>query len=89
MKLQLAQDAPGFLWLECLLERSGSMGVELIQNHPYLFRLRIVIVSQFPHLLGEVACRAPLPEIDVAPRRLRLEEHEEVVHPSALVLIES
>ena len=89
MKLQLAKDAPGFLWLECLLERSGSMGVELIQNHPYLFRLRIVIVSQFPHLLGEVACRLPLPEIDVAPRRLRLEEHEEVVHPSALVLIES
>src|SRR5215216_6598457 len=87
MKLQLAQDAPSFLWLECLVERSRSVGVEVIQNHPYLFCLRIVIAGQLPHLLGEIYRCAPFPEIDVAPRSLRLEEHEEVAHPSALVLV--
>src|SRR3712207_1693838 len=87
MKLQASEDAPGLLWLECFVERSWGMGVEVVQNHPYLLGFGIVLVGQLPHLLGEVARRAPLPEIDMAPRSLRLEEHEQVAHPSALVLI--
>src|SRR5918994_1941148 len=87
MKLQLAQDAPGLLWLECLVERSRGMSVEIVQDHPYLLGLGVVLVGKLPHLVGEIYGRAPLPEIDVAPRSLRLEEHEEVAHPSALVLV--
>src|SRR3712207_2103187 len=82
MKLQASEDAPGLLWLECFVERSWGMGVEVVQNHPYLLGFGIVLVGQLPHLLGEVARRAPLPEIDMAPRSLRLEEHEQVAHPS-------
>ena len=62
MELQPFYDAPGLgggeALGEALLEGSGAVGVQIVQDHPDRLDLRVGLVHQPAHLMGEVLHRA-------------------------------
>src|SRR3712207_1482151 len=77
----------GLRWLERPVERGASVRVEIVQHHPDLLCLRVMLVGQRAHLVGEVHARAPLGNLQVASASLGLEDGEDVGHAFALILV--
>ena len=63
------------------------MGVEVVEDHPHLLGLGVMLVHQPPHSQGEIHRRASIGDVQVSPSSLGLEEREDVDHTLALVLV--
>ena len=57
VKLEPAEDATGLAGCERLVERSGRVGREVVEDDADAFRLRVVRVDEVAHALGEVDAR--------------------------------
>src|SRR5215204_705226 len=87
MPFQLVQDTPRFLWRERLVQGPHRMGVEIVRHQHDLLGCGEVLVYQLLQLVSEVHSRTPLGNCYPAPPRQRLTQHEDVGHPSSLVLV--
>lgn len=63
------------------------MCVEVVQDQLNDLRLRVTIIHQPLHLMGEIQRGASLGHFDVSPSGLRLDEQKEVARAIALVLV--
>ncbi len=87
MKLQVFAYSPGLLGLEGFVERSGFMGVQVVQDHPNLFCFWVSFIDQPPHLVGKVNHGAPFSHFQVPPAGQGLTAHKQVAGPITLILI--
>ena len=65
VKLQLLQDAPGFLWRERLLQRCRLVGVEIIHHNTDHFGFRILLIDQPLHLPRKILHRSLFGHLDM------------------------
>src|SRR5437868_12560211 len=85
--LYLVQDTPCLLGWERLVQRPHRMGVEVVRHQHDLLGSREVFVYHLLQLAGEVLGGALLGNRYPAPAPQRLTHHEDVGHPSSLVLV--
>ena len=69
-----------------VIERTGGMGREVIEDDPDLLGLGIMDIEKLAHALGEVASRAMLGDLDLAPGAVRVEENEQIDRAIAPIL---
>ena len=91
MELQPFYDAPGLgggeALGEALLEGSGAVGVQIVQDHPDRLDLRVGLVHQPAHLMGEVLHRAAPGHRHMPPACQRLASQEQVARTLPAVLV--
>ena len=63
------------------------MCIEIVEDHPNHFGLRISMVNEPLHLICKVCFGSPLCDFDMPPSCLRLTEDKQVSRPLALILI--
>ena len=69
------------------IERSGFVGVEVVQYDTYHFRLRIPLIDPPAHLLGKVLHGPLRGDSNMPPADLRFTEQQEVAGLVALIFI--
>ena len=87
VELQPFGDPPGLGSREGLVQRRRAMGVQIVQNHPHYLGLRVGLIRQPTHLLGEVLGGAPLGQRHVTPAGQRLTGQEQVAGSLPPVLV--
>ena len=87
MKLQPLGDTPGLWGRESLVQRRHPVGVQVVQDQANHRDLRVSLVHQPAHLVGEVLGGAPLRHCHVAPARPGLAEQEQVAGALPPVLV--
>ena len=75
VELEAAQNSPGFRGRKCLLEGAGRVGRQVILHDPDARGIRIMDIDEFAHAAGVVSCRAPLGDLDLAPRPMHVDAH--------------
>ena len=87
VKFQFPGYAPGLLRRERLVQRRLAMGVQIVQDHSNHLGLRVDLLHQPAHLMGEVHLGAPLRHRHMPPAGQRLAGQEQVPGPSPDVLV--
>ena len=78
VELQSAQHPSGLLSRECLVERAGRVGRQIVENDTDTPGLGKVNVSKFAHAGGEIDCGPALGDFHLAPRPMDVDEHEQI-----------
>jgi len=60
---------------------------EVVHHHPDHLSLRIVHIDQVAHIFGEVASRAVIGDLDVAPRTVRIDTDKQVYGTIAAIFV--
>jgi hypothetical protein len=75
------------LGIEGFVEGSGGVDVEVVHYQAYLLGLRVEILGQVAHELGELASTPALAHLHASPAREGFEGHEEVGHAPPKVFV--
>lgn len=86
VELQASQDVTGLLGWEGLVERSCSVGVEVVLHDTDALDIRVALLDQITRHFSVVPLGAALGHCDVTPAGERFDQHEEVGDAAALVL---
>src|SRR5215472_1801447 len=87
VQFQPAGQSPGLGRLECLIQRRGRVGVEVVLHEHDRLGIGIVDVGQGLDAVRPVDAGAPGADYDVPPAAQRLARQEQVAYPAALVLV--
>jgi len=60
---------------------------EIVEDNANSFRLRVVLIDELPHALGEVDARTLIGDLGMAPGLVHVDEHEDVRGAIAYVLV--
>jgi hypothetical protein len=75
------------LGVEGLVEGRLRVGGEVVQHHAYLLGLRVILLGDAAHRLGELLLAPPLGDLDAAPPRQGLEGDVDVAGATPAVLL--
>jgi len=78
---------PRLFGLECFVERTCFMGVQIVAYKAYQRGLRVVYLKQLLDLMRPVNTGSAFAHIDMAPAGQRFDEHEDVAGSIAFVFI--
>src|SRR5579875_206615 len=87
VELQPAGNPARLLWLECLIQRSWSMGIQIIQHDSDLWRVRKMHIDQFLHRCGKILLCPSLGDFYMPPAKIGFQEQEEIAGSFSLILI--
>jgi hypothetical protein len=75
------------LGIESFVKGCRGVGGEIVQHYPDLTRLRVILLSDASHLLGELALAASLGYLHASPSRQGLEGHVRVGRAALPILV--
>lgn len=87
VKFQLPQQPSCKGWLECLIQRSRFMGVEIVLNYSNDFSLWVSLIHQPFDEIGIVYGGTPLGHCHVPKTTLWFDQHEQVSRPITFVFV--
>lgn len=76
--LKTVPDTFRFFGRKGLVQRRGTVGVEVVHHQHHLFRVPEVLIDQAAYLLGPVLACAPFGDFDSAPAEKRGDKHEKI-----------
>ena len=85
--LQALQQAPGLGRIECFVESSRGVSVEIVHYQHDLLGVGVMDIDQLLYALSPVELRSPIGDLEVAPTCKGLANDEEVGRPVALVFV--
>src|SRR5215210_992197 len=86
-ELHLPGQPAGLLGGEGRVEGGGRVGGEVVAYQPDLLGVRVGLLRQAAHRLGELPTAPPLAHLRLPPARERLEDHQHVGGAAPLVLV--
>jgi hypothetical protein len=72
---------------EGLIESAGRVGRQVILRDADALGIGIMDIDELAHALGVIFCRAPLGDLDLAPRLMHVEDDEEIDGAIAVILV--
>src|SRR5262245_9579685 len=87
MPLDLVQQPPGVLRLECLVQTRPVMGIEVVLHQPDLPGPWVMHFHQLPNAPGIVLAGPSVAHLDVTPAPQRLAHHQLIADALAFVLV--
>ena len=87
VELDAAQNSSGFGRRECLIERAGRVGRQVILHNPDAGGIGIMDIDEFAHALGVVFRRPTLGDLDLAPGPVHVDADEEIDGAVAAILV--
>ena len=74
----------GFFWRKRFVEGSCFVGVQVVQNNPNHFGVRVAF-NDVPHGVSKIDFGAALHDQHIPPAPLRFADHHQIAHAVALV----
>jgi len=87
VKLQFSCQVSSLFRLEGFIERTGSVGVEIVQHDADPFSLREVGFNQIIHASRKILLGPLRGDLDMPPTRQRLQEDEQIAGAFPVVFI--
>ena len=85
VKLQLPGNGAGFFWRKRFVEGGCFVGVQVVQNNPNHFGVRVAF-NDVPHGVSKIDFGAALHDQHIPPAPLRFADHHQIAHAVTLVL---